>query len=129
MTDEELAELGALFDDDFLPPAPWRVEKKRLWDEEVQYVVGDKDGFPVDLAIEPVSPKAYPSGAFLEVGGYEGALRLMAAAPALLAEVQTLRSELRRCLRDFRMVNESGLWRGHPFTHAVRDIKAALGEE
>lgn len=30
------------------------------------------------------------------------------------------------CLTDFRDVNESGFWHGHPFTWQVQDLKAAL---
>lgn len=44
-------------------------------------------------------------------------------------EIEKLKTVLRANLRDFELVNNSGLWQGHPFTHALRDIKAVLKEE
>lgn len=56
---------------------------------------------------------------------------------ALQAEVETLKAHLARAhnvlrtnLSDFKLVNETnGLWRGHPFTHAVDEINAVLEQD
>lgn len=38
------------------------------------------------------------------------------------------REVIEACLRDFQMINASGLWKGHPFTHAVAMCEEALAQ-
>lgn len=52
--------------------------------------------------------------------------RLRADLAAAQAEGAAMREVLLANLRDFRRINDSSLWHGHPFTHAVRDIASVL---
>ncbi len=51
---------------------------------------------------------------------------LLAENVELKRQIAVMRQALERARRDFELINTSGLWQGHEFTHAIRDIDKAL---
>jgi hypothetical protein len=51
---------------------------------------------------------------------------LLAENVRLQAELAVARKVLKANLSDFNLINDSSMWHGHPFNHAVRDIIEAL---